>query len=37
MEEVDNAKDFGIIFGSYVTFEKEMLTALANEEIRAHY
>ena len=34
---MDNAKDFGVIFSAYVKFEEEMITALASQEIRAHY
>jgi pre-mRNA-splicing factor SYF1 len=37
IETIDNAKDFGIIFSAYVKFEEEMITALANSEIRQHY
>lgn len=37
IESVDNAKDFGIIFSAYVKFSEEMITALANEEIKSHF
>lgn len=31
---IDNAKSFGIIFNAYCKFEEEMITALANDDIR---
>ena len=37
IQSVDNAKDFGIIFSAYVKFSEEMITALANEEIKSQF
>ena len=37
IEEIDNAKDFGVIFSAYVKFEEEMIKALADENIQSYY
>ena len=37
VEEIDNAKDFGVIFSAYVKFEQEMITALADDDIQSFF